>query len=38
VKGGFVSGVVRTRGDSSTLEFRFHDVHGQVVYRYAPAR
>ncbi len=38
VKGGFLSGVVRTRGNASTLEFRFHDVRGEVVYRQAPAR
>lgn len=38
VKGGFLSGVVRTQGNSSSLEFRFHNVRGEVVYRYAPAR
>ncbi len=38
VKGGFLSVNVRGQGDRSTIAFRFHDVHGKVMYEYVPGR
>ena len=32
VKGGFLSGEVKRDGESATLTFRHHDVHGNVVH------
>lgn len=36
VKGGFLSVTVNPTGKDSSLTFRFHDVHGQVVYEFSP--
>lgn len=41
VQGGFLSVSVRCEGKQSTIAFRFHDVHGAVLYehvRKSPAR
>lgn len=34
VKGGFLSVTTRVMEGNSTIAFRFHDVHGEVVYEY----
>jgi len=36
VKGGFLSVTVKSSGNKSSIVFRFHDVHGNVVYEYSP--
>ena len=36
VKGGFLAVTVEPAGKDSRLTFRFHDVHGKVVYEYSP--
>jgi alkaline phosphatase D len=38
VLGGFLSVAVGHTGDKSTITFRFHDVHGQVVYQHQRTR
>ncbi|HSW46521.1 MAG TPA: alkaline phosphatase D family protein [Phycisphaerae bacterium] len=36
VKGGFLSVAVEPTGKTSRLTFRFHGVHGKVVYEFSP--
>jgi alkaline phosphatase D len=38
MQGGFLSINTSRAGDQSTMTFRFHDVHGNVVYEYASSR
>jgi len=36
VKGGFLSVNVQPTDKASSITFRFHDVHGKVVYQFSP--
>jgi len=38
VKGGFLSVSIRCADNKSNITFRFHDVHGKVLYEYSPGR